>query len=278
MWLVAAAFICAGAASPRARYLPAPLPFAIAHSSQAQGAPATLGLDAAALVRTYCVTCHNDRLKTGGLSLQALDLAERAGTRGGLGEGGAETAIGRDAAARPSARGPTRASRARSRRIWKRRSIARRPSHPNPGPRADPSAEPRRVQQRHPRSAGGRCPPGEWLPVDDSGYGFDNIAAVLSTSPALLDRYMSAARKVSRLRSAISTLKPVEEIYDAKRDPVKGARNEQLNDDLPFDSRAGMTVAHYFPLDAEYVFKIRVPRRAAGDEAAMPIRIRSASR
>ena len=41
--------------------------------------------------------------------------------------------------------------------------------------------------------------PGEWLPVDDSGYGFDNIAAVLSTSPALLDRYMSAARKVSRL-------------------------------------------------------------------------------
>ena len=41
--------------------------------------------------------------------------------------------------------------------------------------------------------------PGEWLPVDDSGYGFDNIAAVLSTSPALLDRYMSAARRVSRL-------------------------------------------------------------------------------
>ena len=41
--------------------------------------------------------------------------------------------------------------------------------------------------------------PGEWLPVDDSGYGFDNIAAVLSTSPALLDRYMSAAHKVSRL-------------------------------------------------------------------------------
>ena len=41
--------------------------------------------------------------------------------------------------------------------------------------------------------------PGAWLPVDDSGYGFDNIGAVLSTSPALLDRYMSAARRVSRL-------------------------------------------------------------------------------
>ena len=82
--------------------------------------------------------------------------------------------------------------------------------------------------------------PGEWLPVDDSGYGFDNIAAVLSTSPALLDRYMSAAHKVSRLAVGDLTLKPVEEIYDAKRDPVKGIRNEQLNDELPFDSRAGI--------------------------------------
>src|SRR5213078_212553 len=71
--------------------------------------------------------------------------------------------------------------------------------------------------------------PGDWLPVDDSGYGFDNIAAVLSTSPALLDRYMSAARRVSRLAVGDLTLKPVEEIYDAKRDPVKGSRNEQLN-------------------------------------------------
>src|SRR6185503_18152097 len=80
--------------------------------------------------------------------------------------------------------------------------------------------------------------PGDWLPVDDSGYGFDNIAAVLSTSPALLERYMSAARKVSRFAVGDLTLKPVDEIYDAKRDPVKGARNEQLNEDMPFGSRS----------------------------------------
>ncbi len=110
--------------------------------------------------------------------------------------------------------------------------------------------------------------PGEWLPVDDSGYGFDNIAAVLSTSPALLDKYMSAARKVSRLAVGDLTLKPVEEIYDAKRDPNKGPRNEQLNDDLPFDSRAGMTVEHYFPLDAEYVFKVRVSGVQPGSDEA----------
>src|SRR5438067_5784823 len=58
--------------------------------------------------------------------------------------------------------------------------------------------------------------PGDWLPVDDSGYGFDNIAAVLSTSPALLDRYMYAARRVSRLAVGDLTMKPVEEIHDAK--------------------------------------------------------------
>ena len=120
--------------------------------------------------------------------------------------------------------------------------------------------------------------PGEWLPVDDSGYGFDNIAAVLSTSPALLDRYMSAARKVSRLAVGDLTLRPSEAIYDAKRDPLKGSRNEQLNDELPFDSRAGMTVAHYFPLDAEYVFKIRfVGVQADGDAAeADPYQVRVA--
>src|SRR4029077_1636829 len=61
-------------------------------------------------------------------------------------------------------------------------------------------------------------------------------------------------------------LKPVEEIYDAKRDPLKGVRNEQLDDALPFDSRAGMTVAHYFPLDADYVFKIRFAGIQSGGE------------
>ena len=53
------------------------------------------------------------------------------------------------------------------------------------------------------------------------------------------------------------TQKPYEEIYEAPRDPFKGVRNEQLSDDLPFDSRAGLSIEHYFPADAEYVFKVR---------------------
>jgi hypothetical protein len=88
---------------------------------------------------------------------------------------------------------------------------------------------------------------------------------------------MSAAHKVSRLAVGDLTLKPVEEIYDARRDPIKGSRNEQLNEDLPFDSRAGMTVAHYFPLDAEYVFKVRFQGvQAGGDDPEIdPYQVRA---
>src|SRR5262249_27845258 len=52
---------------------------------------------------------------------------------------------------------------------------------------------------------------GDMLPVDDSGYGFDNIGDVLSVSPVLLERYMSAARKVARLAVGDPATKPVTE-------------------------------------------------------------------
>ena len=158
----------------------------------------------------------------------------------------------------------------------RRRSTARRSQARNPGRapvhrlnRADNSNAVRDLLAVDVR-------PGDWLPVDDSGYGFDNIAAVLSTSPALLERYMSAGRRVTRLAVGDLTLKPVEEIYDAKRDPLKGSRNERLTDDLPFDSRAGISVKHYFPVDAEYEFEVRfLGSTPTGDEAeTYPYRFR----
>src|SRR5439155_46690 len=208
------------------------------------------------LIATSCVTCHNDRLKTGGLSLQSVDLAnapahadvwEKVLRKLRTGEMPPATVR-----VRPDARTVV-ALQGYLETTLDAAAVA----HPNPGRapvhrlnRAEYSNAIRDLLSVDVR-------PGEWLPVDDSGYGFDNIAAVLSTSPALLDRYMSAARKVSRLAVGDLTMKPVEEIYEAKRDPLKGSRNEQLNEELPFDSRAGIAVSHYFPLDAEYVFKVR---------------------
>src|ERR1035438_4682067 len=55
--------------------------------------------------------------------------------------------------------------------------------------------------------------PGALLPVDDSGYGFDNIADVLSISPALLERYMTVARRVSRLAVGDPSMKPAEDEF-----------------------------------------------------------------
>jgi cytochrome c553 len=265
VWLMAASFVFGGAArhgqDNRTPVSPKP---GTGGGGPAAPAPAP---ETANLIGTYCVSCHNDKAKTGGLSLQTLsitnlpehaDVWEKVARKLRSGEMPPSTVR-----SRPDAK------QAEAFAVFVETTLDRvAASAPNPGRapvhrlnRAEYSNAVRDLLAVDVR-------PGEWLPVDDSGYGFDNIAAVLSTSPALLDKYMSAARKVSRLAVGDLALKPVEEIYDAKRDPNKGPRNEQLNDDLPFDSRAGMTVEHYFPLDAEYVFKVRVSGVQPGSDEA----------
>ena len=97
------------------------------------------------------------------------------------------------------------------------------------------------------------------LPTDESGYGFDNIADVLSVSPGLLDRYMLAAQKISRLAVGDPTLQPVVERYTIDRALVQ---DERMSTDLPFGSRGGTVIRHYFSLDGEYGVRIRLTRSA----------------
>ena len=230
----------------------------------------------AGLVGTYCLTCHNDRLKTAGLSLQNVGMAdipehapvwEKVARKLRSGEMPPPSVR-----ARPD--GPTaKAFATYLEATLDQAAIA----HPEPG-----RAPVHRLNREEYSNAvrdllGVDVRPGAWLPVDESGYGFDNVAAVLSTSPALLDRYLSAAYKVSRLAVGDLTMKPVEEIYDAKRDPLKGSRNERLNDELPFDSRGGIVVAFYFPVDADYVFKVRFLGVQADEETETdPYQVRTA--
>jgi hypothetical protein len=114
--------------------------------------------------------------------------------------------------------------------------------------------------------------PGSSLPVDDSGYGFDNIGDVLSVSPALLEKYLSVARLVSRLAVGNTNLKPSVEDLPARRDGPGGGRerNERASDDLPFDSRGGFALRYYFPVDAEYA--IRVKLNQGGGDRRLEIR------
>jgi uncharacterized protein DUF1592/uncharacterized protein DUF1588/uncharacterized protein DUF1587/uncharacterized protein DUF1585/uncharacterized protein DUF1595 len=233
--------------------------------------------DNAAFVGTYCVACHNDRLETAGLSLQNLTLADVPAHADIWEKVARKLRAGEMPPLTVRTRPDPHAADAFA--AFLEGTIDRAAAdHPNPG-----RAPVHRLNRAEYSNAirdllAVDIRPGEWLPVDDSGYGFDNIAAVLSTSPALLDRYMAAAHKVSRLAVGDPTAAPVEDIYDAKRDPVKGSRNERLSDELPFDSRAGLLVSHYFPLDAEYVFKLRlIGVQADGEQAETdPFQVRVA--
>ena len=101
------------------------------------------------------------------------------------------------------------------------------------------------------------------LPADNMSYGFDNNADALSVSPALLERYMSAARKVSRLAIGDPTIRPVVETY-----PVSSllVQDDRMSEDLPFGSRGGIAFRHYFPLDGEYVLSIQLQRGRGGSD------------
>ena len=91
------------------------------------------------------------------------------------------------------------------------------------------------------------------LPPDDSGYGFYNIADVLSVSPMLTERYLRAARKISQLAVGDPNLIPNTEIFEVDKLLRQDVR---VSEDLPFNSRGGLAVNHYFPVDGEYVARI----------------------
>ena len=95
---------------------------------------------------------------------------------------------------------------------------------------------------------------------DESDEGFDNVAVSLALSPAHLERYLSAAREVSRLAVGDPSLGDAVR-SSTYRVPKLLEQDVRLGDDLPFGSRGGLAVRHQFPLDGEYTFKIRLRRQ-----------------
>jgi cytochrome c551/c552 len=206
-----------------------------------------------ALFDRYCVTCHNQRLKTGGLSLDTVDpanLAEhtdiwekvvrklRAGTMPPIG--------------RPRPEKPTVAALISSLETGLDRVAAERP---NPGRaplhRLNRTEYANAIRDLLAVDVDVRA----LLPADDTDeHGFDNVAEVLTVSPALMERYLFAARKIGRLALGYPT-GPGVELYTL---PRMLAQDDRLSDDLPFGSRGGAAVRHYFPADAEYKIKIKL--------------------
>ena len=236
---------------------------------------------ASALFAQYCVVCHDNQKRTAGVTLQGLDLSS-IGDHAEL----LERVLRKVAAGQMPPAGMPRPNAARMAEFskWLETSLdAEAAAHPNPGRpaihrlnRAEYSNVVRDV-------LGLDINAGSQLPVDDSGYGFDNIGDVLSLSPALLDRYLSVGRKVARLAVGDPTLKPSEEVFEPRREPNRGVaaavpiRAEWMGDDLPFDSAGGLSVRYYFPVDAEYVIRIRrgilnTPIKIAPLEVSLPMK------
>jgi hypothetical protein len=93
-----------------------------------------------------------------------------------------------------------------------------------------------------------------FLPPDDSADGFDNIADVLSVSPSLLESYLSAAAKISALAVGSPKITASSETYRVRGDMSQSEHIEGL----PLGTRGGVSALHTFPLDGEYVFRVKL--------------------
>src|ERR1035441_5410234 len=149
------------------------------------------------VLEQYCVGCHNQKNATAGVALNALDLANAGPGAAVLERVLRKVRTGEmPPAGMPRPAAPVSASFTQSLEDALDRAAA---ANPNPGRpavhrlnRVEYSNAIRDVLALDIQA-------GSSLPVDDSGYGFDNIGDVLSVSPALLEKYMSVARMVSRL-------------------------------------------------------------------------------
>ena len=221
--------------------------------SQAASATESETADARVLLDRYCVGCHNERLLSGGLALDRLDAANPA-TDAEIWEGvirklrtGAMPPPGRP---RPDI-ATYHAVAARLERAIDLAATA----NPNPG-RTNTVHRLNRTEYRHAVRdlLALEIDATALLPGDDtSDTGFDNNADVLSISTAQLERYLSAARYITRLATGLPPTGPGFETFEV---PLLLLQDDRQSPDLPLGSRGGMVVRYNFPVDGEYLIKL----------------------
>ncbi|HEY7170348.1 MAG TPA: DUF1592 domain-containing protein [Vicinamibacterales bacterium] len=230
--------------------------------------PAAASPQSAASVRAtvdkYCVTCHSQRLRTAGLSLDTLDTSDIP-KHAELWE--KVTAKLRTGAMPPAGAPRPDAATVADTAAWLESSLdeaaARRP---NPG--RPPLHRLNRVEYANAVRdlLAVEIDPRALLPADDQGYGFDNNAGALTMSPGLMDRYLLAARRIARMAVGASSTRPVVETFTVSR---LLTQDDRVDEALPFGSRGGLALRYQFPFDAEYVMRIRLQgatARTAGEQ------------
>ena len=211
-----------------------------------------------ALLDRYCVACHNDRTRQAGLTLQSID-AEHVGRVPGQVEAWEKVVRKLRARAMPPPGRPRPDAGAYDAAAAALEAALDRAAADNPNPGRPPIHRLNRVEYRNAVRDLLALDIDEraLLPPDESGYGFDNIADVLAISPVLLDRYMAAAGKISRLALGDAAIRPAVETYTV---PYTLWQEGRMSEDLPFGSRGGLAVRHHFPLDGEYVIRLELQR------------------
>jgi hypothetical protein len=202
------------------------------------------------LLSQYCITCHNQRLKTAGLLLDAMDVDHVA-----------KDAVAWEKVVRKIRTGmmPPSGARRPERSVLDgfAASLEARLDRAAPaGASLDAPALHRLNRTEYANAIRDLLAididASTLLPADASSEGFDNIADALGVSPSLIESYVSAAMKISRRAVGDRTLTPTQITYAAPGGLVQDKHIEGL----PLGTRGGLLVHHTFPLDAEYEFSV----------------------
>ena len=239
----------------------------LASGAFAQTAPSELSSSTPrALLDQYCVTCHNERLRTADLALDTLDV-DNVGMAPAVWErvvrklrAGAMPPLSRP---RPDA--ATYDAFAR----WLEAELDRvAATNLNPG-RTEAFHRLNRTEYHNAVRdlVDLEVDVAELLPADSASYGFDNIAGVLGVSPTLLERYLSAARKVSRIALGRPVPSATTETFRVTNDL---SQNDWV-EGMPFGTRGGATFRYTFPQDGEYIVRVLLAQGTGGQLATFDV-------
>src|SRR6266704_4170745 len=212
----------------------------------------------AAVFNQYCVTCHNARLKTAGLVIDSSELSH-VGSNAELWE---KVVRKLRSASMPPAGSPRPSAATYDAVAAFLETELDRASALKPNPGTLPLLH-RLSRTEYQNSVRDLLSldalPKEMdfsllLPPDNVSSGFDNIADLLFVSPATMERYLDAARKISRLTVGDPEMPVMVNIH---RLSPEQSQDERL-DELSFGTRGGLAIGSYFPVDAEYSFKVDV--------------------
>jgi hypothetical protein len=203
-----------------------------------------------ALVKQYCVTCHNDRMKSGGLVLADFD-ASQAGTKPQV----AEKMIRKLRAGMmppPGVKRPDDAVVAEFVAALESKMDAAAAANPNPGWRPFQRLNRAEYARAVRDLLGLDVDVTAFLPPDTMSHGFDNVADVQTFSPTLMEGYLRAAAKISALAVGDPTASASETTFKADR----SATQMEHVEGAPLGTRGGLSVVHVFPADGEYTFRM----------------------